>query len=109
MDKFEKIAWESGNMVSNNILNNMDDKDRKYFEDYNKILQTYSKKQSLVELDLTKDYTPPKDLYIEVRALEDFVLKEKGVTRNLQKHQSYLLKRSEIEVYIRRGFFSVNE
>jgi hypothetical protein len=87
----------------------MDDKDRKYFDDYNKILEEYSKKQSLVDLDLTKDYAPPKDLYLEVRALEDFSLKEKGTTINFHKHQSYLLKRSEIESYIRRGYFSINE
>jgi hypothetical protein len=87
----------------------MDDKDRKYFDDYNKILETYSKKQSLVDLDLTKDFAPPKDLYVEVRALEDFSLKEKGTIKKINKHQSYLLKRSDIESYIRRGYFSVNE
>ncbi len=96
-------------MIPNHIVNNMDDKDRKFYDDYNKILSAYSKKQSFVDLDLTKDYTPPKDLYVEVRALEDFTLKEKRYATKIEKHQSYLLKRSEIEIYIRRGYFSINE
>jgi hypothetical protein len=87
----------------------MDEKDKKFYEEYNKIVTNYHKKLSLIDLDLTKDYTPPKDLYVEVRALEDMTITENGGSRKIEKNQSYLLKRTDIDLYIRRGLFSINE
>jgi len=87
----------------------MTDRDMRYYEDYSKLITAHSKKQSLVDMDLRKDYAPPKDLYVEVRALEDITIKEKGVDRSIEKNQSYLLRRSDVEVYIRRGYFQINE
>lgn len=109
MEKLQKLTWESGNLLNPHILSHMDEKDKKYYEEYNKLVTGYSKKLSLVDMDLTKDYAPPKDLYVEVRALEDLAIKEKGVVRKIEKNQSYLLKRSDIDIYIRKGLFTINE
>lgn len=106
----EKIVWEGGYHVPSQILNKMDEKDKKYHDEYKRIVNQYSKKLSLVDLDLTQDFTPPKDLYVEVRALENIKIKEKsGTTRNIERNQSYLLRRSDVENYIRRGLLIVNE
>jgi hypothetical protein len=53
------------------LENNLDDRDKKYIEEYSKIINTHSNYHCKFDLDLTKDYTPPKDLFIEVRAVED--------------------------------------
>jgi hypothetical protein len=50
---------------------NLDDKDKKYIDDYSNIVKKHSNSHCKFELDLMKDYTPPKDLFIEVRARED--------------------------------------
>jgi hypothetical protein len=71
MEKLEKLVWEVGNPLPSHIENNFDEKDSKYFQDYSSLIYKFSKTQSLVDLDLTKDFTPPKDLYVEVRANEN--------------------------------------
>ena len=88
----------------------MDERDKKYYDEYKRIVNQYSKKLSLIDLDLTQGFSPPKDLYVEVRALENLVIKEKsGMTRNIEKNQSYLLRRSDAENAIRRGLLLINE
>ncbi len=89
----------------------MDERDRKYYSEYSKLINKHSKTQCLVELDLTKDYHPPKDLYLEVRALEDIkdITIKNGNSISVTRNNTYLLKRSDIDIYIRRGLFSINE
>ncbi len=106
----EKIVWEGGSSIPEQILNKLDEKDKKYYDEYKRIVNLYSKKLSLCDLDLTQDFTPPKDLFVEVRALENLKITEKsGTVRSIKKNQSYLLKRSDAESYIRRGSLVVNE
>ena len=89
----EKIVWEGGSTVPPQISNKMDEKDKKYYDEYKRIVNQYSKKLSLCDLDLTQDFTPPKDLYVEVRALDNVVIEEKsGMIRNIEKNKGeYLL------------------
>jgi hypothetical protein len=70
------------------------------------------------DLDLTKDYTPPNDLYIEVRAredIEDVKTKLGGkdglfiIVMTLEKNNTYLVKKSDVELFIRRGQLVINE
>ena len=110
MEKLEKSTWDGGNMLAQQIENNMEEKEKKYYEEYNKLISQFSKTQSFVELDLTKGYTPPKTLYVEVRAQDDFQIKEKnGRVQNIRKNETYLLKYSDIEIYIRSNHFDINE
>lgn len=87
----------------------MDEKDKKYFEEYSKLINKYSKTQSLVDLNLAIDFYPPNELYLEVRAMDDFEYKDKTGSKTVKKNESYFLKRSEIEIYIRQGLFKINE
>ena len=88
----------------------MSEVEKKYSEDYEKLLNKFSKKQGLFECDLTRDYIPPKDLYVEVRALETFSFKlSNGNNMKVSCNQSYHFKRKDVDIYIRRGYFVVNE
>ena len=59
-------------------------------------------------MDLTVDFNPPKDLFIEVRVHKDYgtvILPESGEVR-LQKNTTHLLRRSEVDHLIKRGIMS---
>ena len=56
-------------------------------------------------MDLTIDLTPPKELFIEVRVKKDMgmvILPESGEI-NLQKNTTHLLKRTEVDNFIKQG------
>ena len=56
-------------------------------------------------LDLTVDLTPPKDIFLEVRIMQDLgavMLAESGEV-HLQKNTIHLLRRSEIDHLIKQG------
>lgn len=61
-------------------------------------------------MDLTKDYNPPKDLYIEVRALDNIpnIKTHEGVI-NVEKNHTYAFRRADIEHFLRLGMFVINE
>lgn len=97
--------------LPSHLENNFDEKDKTYYEEYNKLIHKHSKLQSLVDFDLNVNYTPPKDLQIEVIAREDI---ENFKTKNgkiiqIKKDNIYTFKKSEIEVYLRKGYFSITE
>ena len=55
-----------------------------------------------MDLDLTKDLDPPKDLYIEVRVVDEigsFTTKD-GVVLNLEKNSTHYLKISDVRLFI---------
>ena len=85
--------------------------EQKFFRDYVKLIDEYSKNVGLKTngklsgFDLTVDLSPPKDLFVEVRVVQDlgdFYLPESGVV-NLQKNTTHLLRKSECENLIKRG------
>lgn len=58
-----------------------------------------------LQLDLTIDLQqPPKDLYIEVRVLQNYgeIMTESGVVV-LQKNTTHFLPRTDVEPLIRQG------
>lgn len=65
---------------------------------------------SLSDMDLTKDYLPPRELCIEVRAIENIkdVQTHEGKI-NFEKNHVYYLKRRDVEHYIRAGFLVITE
>lgn len=57
-----------------------------------------------MDLDLTSDLQPPKDLYLEVRVLKDIreLYTESGPI-NLELNSTHYLRRSDVEHLIRQG------
>ena len=59
-------------------------------------------------IDLTVDFNPPKDLFLEVRINKDYgtvVLPESGEVL-LQKNTTHLLRRSDVDNLIKRGIMA---
>ena len=59
-------------------------------------------------IDLSVDFNPPKDLFIEVRVNKDYgnvTLPESGEVK-LQKNTTHLLRRSEVDHLIKRGIMT---
>ena len=71
MNKLENYSWEYNKDIPEQILSKMDEKDKNYQEQYYNLINKYSKNISESDFDLTKNYQPPKEIYIEVRALQD--------------------------------------
>ena len=89
----------------------MDERDKKYYQEYLNLIKRYSKTLSLNDIDIFKSYNPPKDLYVEVRALDEIGtidLKDSGEMK-IEKNHTYHLKRSDVEIYIRKGLMVINE
>jgi hypothetical protein len=110
MDKLENEYWKYTGNLPQRTLQNFDEKDKKYYEQYTHLLNNYSKKISFSNFDLTKDYSPPTELYCEVRALEDI----NGIDTyegkiNIEKNHTYSLRRNDIEHYLRKGLFTLTE
>ena len=102
LNKIRNLRWETGVVVPENIRQTiLSSNELDYFSEYNEILNEYN---SGLDLDLTADLIPPKDLFIEVLVLEDCgeILTENGVV-NLNKGARPYLRRSDIEHLIRQG------
>ena len=72
-----------------------------YFSQYNDIMNAYFED---IDLDLTADLQPPKELYIEVRVLQNCgeILTENGVVNMVQGSRA-CLRRTDVEHLIRQG------
>jgi hypothetical protein len=94
----------------------LDEKEKKYAEEYNKIIEKHSKNVLYHQNDLTKDMLPPNDLFVEVLASENLEVKTKIGSKNLlksakklEKNSTYNLRRSEVEHLVRKGLLTINE
>lgn len=110
MNKIENLIWKSTGFIPEQVGNIMNEKDKQYYESYNNLINHYSKMLSFSDMDLTKDYNPPKELYVEVRALDNInnIKTYEGVV-NVEKNHTYSFRKSDIEHFLRRGMFVINE
>lgn len=60
-----------GDSLPEHINKNLDERDKKYYDEYYNLLNKYSKSLSFNDMEIFKSYNPPKDLYVEIRAVED--------------------------------------
>ena len=72
------------------------------FTAYDKLHGDYA---SFLQMDLTADLQPPKDLYIEVRVEKDCgeIFTDSGAV-TLERGTTHYLRRSDVEHLIRQGF-----
>jgi hypothetical protein len=71
INKVQNLVWEIGLPFPEHLSTNLEEKEKKYAEDYNNIIQKYSKSYCFSELDVRKDFLPPTDLFVEVLVNED--------------------------------------
>lgn len=110
MNKIENLVWNLTGNLPEQINKNLDSKDKKFYKQYNDLINKYSKMLSFSDMDITKDYLPPKDLYVEVRALENLnkIKTQEGDVKIVKNH-TYSFRRSDVEHYLRAGLFVLNE
>ena len=114
LTRIERLAWESGKHIPDHLLEKLSDAEVQYFKTYLENLDNYNKQISNMfghdsnHMDLTVDFNPPKDLFIEIRVNKDYgtvTLPESGEVK-LQKNSTHLLRRSEVDHLIKRGIMS---
>ena len=114
LTRVERMAWESGKHIPDHLLDKMSEAEVRYFKTYLENLDGYNKAISNMfgtegnHIDLTVDFNPPKDLFIEVRVNKDYgtvTLPESGEVK-LQKNSTHLLRRSEVDNLLKRGIMS---
>ena len=77
LSRVERLAWESGKHIPDHILEKLSESEVRYFKEYLENLDNYNKSISNMlgsdssNIDLTVDFNPPKDLFIEVRVNKD--------------------------------------
>ncbi|ROT72272.1 DNA replication complex GINS protein PSF1 isoform X1 [Penaeus vannamei] len=106
LERVRDMRWEFGSILPADIRANMCEPEIIWFNKYNKNLASYMR--SLGEgtgLDLTQDIKPPKNLYIEVRCLQDYgeFEIEEGDTVVLQKNTTHYLPMAQCQHLIRQG------
>eukprot|EP00040_Diaphanoeca_grandis_P029743 m.174832 g.174832 ORF g.174832 m.174832 type:complete len:192 (-) comp31786_c1_seq3:437-1012(-) len=99
--RLQELRWDVGAILPVHIKENLSLHEIDYFTEYSKGLNTYMQS---VGLDLCSDSLPPKDLYIEVRVLEDLgeIATEEGFI-TLEKDSQHFLRRSDVEALIKQG------
>lgn len=99
--RIQTYRWEAGAVAANHLSENMSAAESTFLTQYNKLLGSYC---SEVDLDITADAQPPKDLYIEVRVLADCgsVETDAGPV-TLKPGTAHFLKRADVEPLIRQG------
>jgi GINS complex subunit 1 len=102
MQRIKRERWQSGVSMSEKTMENMHQTEKEFLEKYVELLTDYS---ADIDMDLTSDMQPPKDLFVEVRITKDdnqgFVLEDR--TLQIRKNNVYYLKRTDAESLIQRG------
>lgn len=99
--RIQEYRWDTGASAATHLADSLSGPESAFLNDYNKILGKYCDQ---VELDLTADRKPPRDLYIEVRVLRDCgsVMTDAGAV-TLKPGTAHFLKRADVEHLIRQG------
>lgn len=101
LSRIQAYRWQVGPSAAAHLAENMSAPETTFLNQYNKLLADYCDK---VQLDLTADLHPPRDLFIEVRVLRDCgsVLTDSGPVA-LKPGTAHFLKRTDVEHLIRQG------
>lgn len=101
LQRIQRYRWEVGPSAASHLAENMSAAETTFLGAYNRLLANYS---DAIELDLTADPLPPRDLYVEVRVNRDCgsVLTDSGPV-TLKPGTAHFLKRTDVEHLIRQG------
>jgi GINS complex subunit 1 len=102
VERIKKLRWEVDASIPEAIAHNFGHHEVTFLKQYDQILCEYIEG---VGIDVTKDYHPPQDLYVQVRVLRECeVMDSKGGNRlTLKLNRSYYLLRSDVEHLVRNG------
>lgn len=93
--------WDGGPSAATHLVDTLSGPESTFLNEYEKILGKYS---DAVELDLTADKNPPRDLYIEIRVVRSCgEISTDAGTVHLKQGTQHFLKRADVEHLIRQG------
>jgi len=101
MRKIRELWWQTQLIMPPELKNSIGPTEQKFLEGYDQLMGKYMVDTGL---SLTVDQSPPKDLYIEVRALQDYgeILTDTGLIK-IEKNSVMLLRRTDVEPLIKAG------
>eukprot|EP00472_Partenskyella_glossopodia_P006747 CAMPEP_0197540310 /NCGR_PEP_ID=MMETSP1318-20131121/65411_1 /TAXON_ID=552666 /ORGANISM="Partenskyella glossopodia, Strain RCC365" /LENGTH=150 /DNA_ID=CAMNT_0043099255 /DNA_START=90 /DNA_END=539 /DNA_ORIENTATION=+ len=101
LNRIKKIWWTRSSVLPDEVKPNMSQAEKDFFEGYDKILSEYNQE---MDVDLASDMSPPSELMVEVRILQDYgeILLRSGQFIDL-KRSSVCLLRSDVESLIQKG------
>eukprot|EP00937_MAST-01D_sp_MAST-1D-sp2_P005330 g5330.t1 len=101
LERVKQLRWETGPVVPEHLQRLLSGKEVEFFGAYDRALSGY---MASFDMDLTADLTPPKELCVEVRVLEDCgeIMTDGGAV-HLEAHSTHFLRRSDVEHLIRQG------
>lgn len=107
MRRIVRAWWEVGTVIPDEFRANLSPQEKAYFEGYDQLVSNYMNDMDVL---LTSDQVPPKELFVEVRALQDVgeVMTESGVV-NLKRNTAHLVRRSDAELLVRQGLVKLTE
>ena len=105
LSRIRDYRWTVGSVLPPEKRLNLCEQEIQWFSDYNRCLANYMRSIGDNGQDLTLHTEPPKDLYIFVRALQDYgeFEMEDGLTVSLKKNSQHYLLRSQCEHLIKQG------
>ena len=99
------LRWSFGSVLPPDVKQNLSEAEVAWFGDYSRSLAGYMRSIGETGLNLTDDLKPPKQLYIEVRCVEDYgeFETEDGDVMLLKKNSIHFLPRSQCQHLVRQG------
>ena len=100
MNAIQELRWKTGSIVPLDLKPKLCESELKFFDEYDHIVSEYMED---MEIDLTADMVPPKQLLIKVRVLEDCgeIATDTGALV-LQKGTTHFVRRRDVEHLIRQ-------
>ncbi|EEB05850.1 GINS complex subunit Psf1 [Schizosaccharomyces japonicus yFS275] len=103
LGRIRQYCWDGGKKMEASLKTALSPTEREYLSRYSELLAAY--KGPWTDVDLTGSTVPPKDLFIDVRVLEDVgeIETEYG-TINLTKNSQLHVRTTDVERLIRQGY-----
>jgi len=101
VNRLQALRWDVGAVLPAELKENLSQHETTFFGNYNRNLGTYMEN---LGLDLSAHLQPPKELFIQVRCIQDVgeIMTENGFMK-LDKDSQHFVRRSDVEPFIRQG------
>lgn len=98
----KRLRWELGPLFPEGTRSNMSHREEGFLGEYDKLVTEYA---ANTKVDVTSDLTPPKELNITVRVLQDCgeIMTETGAV-SLELGTTHSIRRRDVERLVRQGY-----
>ncbi|XP_065176104.1 DNA replication complex GINS protein PSF1-like [Sycon ciliatum] len=105
MQRLRLVRWNQGSIIPAELREALNDGEIDWFGKYSRSLATYMQSVGDTGVDLTQHLKPPKNLFIEVRCVQDYgeMETEDGHSVQLAKNSQHYLRRTDCEQLIHQG------